>query len=96
MRTRMQDLMEQTGRLAERLGSAPAGGDGAHSGSSHRGLPEDLRREIVDVRSRLFEIGLYDPVLARFDSATVTQASNAEIAEQLSLVSNALRAPQEP
>lgn len=87
----MSDLAEHAVRLSARLREAPAGGDGSHQGSAHRQLEEDLRREIVDVRSRLFELGIYDPLLVRFDTATVSQASNAEVADRLQQVAAALR-----
>ena len=50
---------------------------------SNRDLPKELRERFIAVRSELFERGVFDPVLVRFDSATVTQASTPEIAEQL-------------
>lgn len=46
-------------------------------------VPENLRLRFIEVRSQLFTRGIYDPVLARFDSATVPRASNEEIAEEL-------------
>ncbi len=46
-------------------------------------VPENLRLRFIEVRSQLFTRGIYDPVLARFDSATVPRASNEEIAAQL-------------
>lgn len=49
-------------------------------------LPSNLRQRFIAVRSELFQRGIYDPVLVRFDSATVTKASTVEIAEQLATV----------
>lgn len=46
-------------------------------------LPEALRLRFIEIRSQLFTRGFFDPVLARFDSATVPQASNEEIATEL-------------
>ena len=46
-------------------------------------VPEELRLRFIEVRSELFTRGIFDPILARFDSATVTRASNGEIAEEL-------------
>lgn len=54
-------------------------------------IPRDLRQRFVDVRAELFQRGIYDPVLVRFDSATVAQASPAEIADELSKVARSLR-----
>jgi hypothetical protein len=42
------------------------------------------------VRAHLFARGIYDPVLVRFDSATVPKAQVGEIAEQLAMVGAAL------
>lgn len=53
-------------------------------------VPEDLRLRFIEVRSQLFTRGYFDPVLARFDSATVAKASNAEIAEELEKLVSAL------
>jgi hypothetical protein len=53
-------------------------------------IPRDLRKRFVDVRAELFQRGIYDPVLVRFDSATVAQASPAEIADELSKVAASL------
>ncbi len=59
---------------------------GTGGGSAHRGLPDDLRERFIEVRAALFQRGLFDPVLVRFDTATVTQASTSEVAEQLETV----------
>lgn len=53
-------------------------------------LPPDLRKRFIDVRAELFQRGVYDPVLVRFDSATVTPASTAEIADQLAQIASSL------
>jgi hypothetical protein len=54
-------------------------------------IPRDLRQRFVDVRAELFQRGIYDPILVRFDSATVAQASPAEIADELTKVAVSLR-----
>lgn len=59
-------------------------------GSRHRNLPEDLRQRFIDLRAELYQRGIFDPVLARFDSATVPQVSTLQIAEQLELISASL------
>ena len=59
-------------------------------GSRNRGLSEDLRMRFVAVRAALFQRGLFDPVLVRFDTATGAQASNADVAEQLKAVAASL------
>lgn len=54
-------------------------------------LPGDLRARFITVRTALFQRGIYDPVLVRFDSATAPRASVQEIAEQLATVAGSLR-----
>jgi hypothetical protein len=63
---------------------------GTGGGSLHRGLPPDLRSSFIDIRAALHQRGIYDPVLIRFDTATVAQASTLEIANQLETIANAL------
>ena len=53
-------------------------------------LSADLRQQFIDVRAELFQRGIFDPVLVRFDSATVPKASQEEIAQQLETVAVAL------
>ena len=59
-------------------------------GSSHRMLSDDVRMRFVKLRTHLFRIGVFDPVLARFDSATVPQASTSELADELSAIAGSL------
>ena len=59
-------------------------------GSLHRGLPADVRARFIAVRGALFERGVYDPVLVRFDTATVPQAATAEVADRLAEVASSL------
>ena len=66
---------------------APAANGG---GSRQRGLPEELRKRFIDVRSTLYQRGIYDPVLVRFDTASATQASTADIATQLATIAEGL------
>lgn len=53
-------------------------------------LTPALRERFVNVRSALFQRGIYDPVLVRFDSATAPRASKDEIAAQLAKVAQSL------
>jgi hypothetical protein len=69
-------------------GTEPIAGTGG--GSRHRGLPEEVRKTFLAVRAELFQRGIYDPVLVRFDTATVAQAPNAEIAAALAKVAEGL------
>ena len=63
---------------------------GTGGGSHHRALPEDVRRGFIDVRAALFQRGIFDPVLVRFDTATVAQAPTREIGERLAAVAETL------
>jgi hypothetical protein len=62
----------------------------AEAMKSSSNLSPALRQQFIDVRAALFVRGIYDPVLVRFDSATVAQAQVSEIAEQLATVAAAL------
>lgn len=83
-----------TAVAGELKAAAGAAGDeklaGTGGGSAHRPIPPDLRNRFLEVRAVLFERGLYDPILVRFDSATVPQAPTAEIADQLALIAESL------
>ncbi len=54
-------------------------------------VQKDLRKRFIEVRSALYQRGIYDPVLVRFDSATAPSASAAEIAAQLESIASSLR-----
>ncbi len=75
----LEQLKQLAAAVAEELKTV---GDGAPAA--------DLRERFIDVRAALFQRGIYDPVLVRFDSATVAKASTQEIAEQLAKVAGAL------
>ena len=53
-------------------------------------VPAALRSRFIDVRAALFQRGVYDPILVRFDSGTVGHATTAEIAAELESVAAAL------
>lgn len=53
-------------------------------------LPPDLRQRFITIRAALFQRGIFDPVLVRYDSATVPRASLQEIGEELAAVAAAL------
>lgn len=53
-------------------------------------LTPAMRERFIDVRAALFQRGIYDPVLVRFDSATAPRATTEEIAAQLELVAQSL------
>ncbi|MBK5259400.1 MAG: hypothetical protein JJE51_07385 [Thermoanaerobaculia bacterium] len=50
----------------------------------------DLRARFIHVRAALFQRGVFDPVLVRFDSATAPKATTAEIAAQLETIATAV------
>ena len=56
----------------------------------HGAMTPELRKKFVDVRAELFQRGVYDPVLVRFDSATVPHATQEEIAAQLGTIAESL------
>lgn len=55
-------------------------------------LTPEVRARFIRLRTALFQRGLYDPVLVRFDSATAPRATTAEIAGQLETLSKSLAA----
>ena len=74
----LSELKEKATAVAEALKAVPAD------------VPAELRKRFIDVRANLFARGIYDPVLVRFDSATVPHAPIGEIADQLATVAAAL------
>ena len=53
-------------------------------------MAPDLRARFIAVRSALFQRGIFDPVLVRFDSATVPQIGAAETGAELAKVAESL------
>ena len=49
-----------------------------------------LRQRLIAVRTQLFQRGLFDPVLVRFDGITVARATIEEISEELTAVASSL------
>ena len=49
-----------------------------------------VRERFIRIRTELFQRGIYDPVLVRFDSATAPRATMDEIAAQLEAVAQSL------
>ena len=87
----MEELKAKAAAVAAELqavsGAAPAATGG---GSLQRHLPGDLRDRFIEVRAALFQRGIFDPVLVRFDTATATQASTAEIGQELAKIAETL------
>lgn len=82
-----KELKDAAAAAAEALTSS--GGASAPQpggGSQTRMLPERVRAAVIDVRTRLYQRGIVDPLLARFDSATVAPASDIEISERLAAI----------
>jgi len=52
----------------------------------------ELRKRFITVRGELFQRGVFDPVLVRFDSATVPRASLQQIADHLRSIAENLSA----
>jgi len=51
-------------------------------------ITPELRQRFIDFRTDLFQRGIYDPVLVRFDSFTAPKASAEEIAKQLEKIAS--------
>lgn len=86
----LKELATQTAEALQSAGSSSDAVAQTGGGSLHRGLPEELRQQFVQVRNALFARGIYDPVLVRFDTATVAQAPTSEIGERLAAVAETL------
>ena len=87
----MDDMKARMLAIADELritGGETLGSTGG--GSLGRGLPEELRRRFIDLRTELFRRGVFDPVLVRFDTATVPLASNGEIAAELTTMAEGM------
>lgn len=73
----LEELKQRAAAVAEELRAADA-------------VAPQLRERFINVRAALFQRGIYDPVLVRFDSATAPRATTREIAEQLATVATNL------
>jgi hypothetical protein len=69
----IEDFRAVVARLAEEMRRAPD-------------LSADQRRRFIAVRAELFQRGVFDPILARFDTVTVTRASTQEVANELAAI----------
>lgn len=52
---------------------------------------KDLRQRFIALRAELFQRGVFDPVLTRFDTITVPRASTQQIADELEALAETLR-----
>ena len=55
-------------------------------------MTSELRTRFIAVRTALFQRGVFDPVLNRFDTITVPRASIKEIAAELDALASSLTA----
>lgn len=53
-------------------------------------IDDATRSRFLATRAELFNRGVFDPVLVRFDSATVAHATNGEIAAELEKIAASL------
>lgn len=91
-----EQLRDLAVRVAGEMKAAAGSTDAVSAsggGSRHRNLPEDVRSRFIDVRTALFQRGIFDPVLVRFDTATGTQAATAEVGDQLARIAEGLPLP---
>jgi hypothetical protein len=89
----LSELKELAAKVAADLATLPnaeqpPGQTGG--GSLHRGIPDELRDQFIIVRAALFTRGIFDHVLARFDTASAPQATTKEVAEELGKVADAI------
>ena len=89
----IEEIKAEAAEIAAALQAADGPAEpiaGTGGGSLHRGLPDEVRERFVALRAALYQRGIYDPVLVRFDTATVAQAPNSEIAAELVKLAEAL------
>lgn len=86
-RTRAREVAEEMLRATEGTGAddEPL----AEDNSRPRIIDTDLRVRFIEVRTWMHRTGLVDPVLNRFDSYTVPQATTREVAERLAEIAGA-------
>lgn len=53
-------------------------------------LTPELRERFITVRTALFQRGIFDPVLVRFDTASAPRATPQELGAQLATVASSL------
>jgi hypothetical protein len=89
----IDEIKAAAASVAEQMKAVPTASETPASsggGSLHRGLPADVRERFIAVRGALYARGVYDPVLVRFDTASVPQAATAEVADRLAEVASSL------
>ncbi len=83
--------------VAEEMLRATEGTNGedeplAEDNSRSRVIDAELRVRFIEVRTWMHRMGLVDPLLNRFDSYTVPQATSREVAERLSEIAGSMTA----
>lgn len=86
-KAKMKEVAEEMLRATEGTGAddEPLSEDN----SRKRILEANLRVRFIEVRSWMHRMGIIDPVLNRFDSYTVPQATSREVAERLAEIAGA-------
>lgn len=79
-----EELKREAGRLATELRNASIDEQPlAEDLSRPRPISTQLRQRFINLRQTLYAQGRYDPILGRFDSYTVEQATLDAIARRL-------------
>ncbi|HVT44552.1 MAG TPA: hypothetical protein VMT00_09190 [Thermoanaerobaculia bacterium] len=73
-----EEMERATEGVEERLGTALD-----RNQREARAIGKELWERFIALRRELIRRGVHDPILGRFDSATVVQAGTAAIAEQV-------------
>lgn len=86
LRAETASIAEELRRISESSPEEPVAADGSRG----RPIPPELRERLIRIREAMFQRGIYDPVLGRFDSYTVQQPDLRSIADQLARVAEGL------
>lgn len=86
--SRAKEIADEMLRATE--GTGPEDEPLSEDNSRRRVISPELRLRFIEVRTSMHRMGLIDPVLNRFDSYTVAQATSREVAERLAEVADAL------
>lgn len=90
-----EKLAQMAAEVAERMLQATAGMTDeteplAGDNSRKRSIDPELRARFIAVRTWMQRMGLVDPVLNRFDTYTVAQATSRDVAEELRRVAESM------
>lgn len=83
-----EELRTEAASIAQAI--LDVAGGGTEEPGKARTMPDELRERFITFRTLLYVRGLHDPVLARFDSATVAQADSKRIAQALEILAEKL------